>query len=121
MINKEDGVRKMIWLFVVGMLVSGCATTQWVHATKSREVFYQDKLTCEEMANRLAWQRYPQPPVAINTTVQVDNDDGTKGENRHEGTEDPHSYWRESYREDSLQDCLHSKGWQEVRGESSRE
>lgn len=109
---------KTKWLILSVLFLSGCATFEWIHPTKSKTTFYEEKLACEETANRLAWQRFPQPQnVTINkTTVQVQNNSDSAqnkdSSSKHEdGYSDPDSYSRSSYQDDRFEDCMKSKGW----------
>lgn len=89
--------------------LSGCAT-QWVNTKKAPDEVYADKLECDELANRLSWQRYPQRQTPV---VVVQNTDGSSSQQPSQ--EDANYYSREGYRSSSFNDCMNSKGWFEQR------
>ncbi len=84
---------------------------EWRHPEKSTQIFYQEKLNCEEMANTLAWQRFPQPPVSTYVEQTVNVGDNTVSRSDSSLDNDPNRWRRESYRREKLNECLFSKGW----------
>jgi hypothetical protein len=115
-------MKKFVLILMV-MSVSGCAVMEWVHPTKSKEEFYTEKLTCEELANRLAWQRFPQPTgITVQNTVYSDSTHDESNQAKSAKSSDPYYYDRSSYREGRLKECLQSKGWvqQEVKKTSKK-
>lgn len=46
-------MRRLLVIFLC-LVVPGCASMEWRHPNKSMQVFYEEKLDCEEMANNLS-------------------------------------------------------------------
>ncbi|MBN3040252.1 MAG: hypothetical protein JW867_03920 [Candidatus Omnitrophica bacterium] len=110
-------LRSFVFVILLSFVfLIGCAQMQWSHPSKTREIFYQEKLECEKMANDLAWQRYPKPMPNTNITLQqnvaVDNTSSGYEPPRYlDKSDDPDSYSRQSYRNGCLKECLYGKGW----------
>ena len=104
-------MQKLILISLIVVSVSGCATMEWVNPKKSKEEFYQDKLACVEVANRLAWQRYPPTSVAVQNTIYSGSAQDNSNQLKNVTSSDPYDSARCNYREDSLNECLQSKGW----------
>ena len=110
-------IRRLSFFLLMTVFSSGCATWIWVNPNKPKEAFYDDKLTCEQLANQMAWQRFPQStaPITIqNTTVKVLSKDSSDDKSKrpvNETPQDPYMNARYMYHAACLSDCLHSKGW----------
>jgi hypothetical protein len=122
-IISKSFVKGAILPFTVAMLLTGCQRYEWVHPTKSLEQFGRDKFACEERASRI----YPLAPV---TTVEGGGfiyDEFHHCHRRFDGFGEcyarppiyvPPTYstrdMNESARNQAVEACLFSKGYQLV-------
>jgi len=115
-------MRLPVLLCAAGVFLSGCATMEWVNPDKPRGALFGDRLACQDVANRMAWERYPKldsvtiQNTNIATSVKVgDGDDGSKEGKIHPAVNalpvDPYAGARDQYWNACVSDCLYSKGW----------
>ncbi len=109
-------VRFLGIILITTILCAGCSISrrEWVHPTKDTQIWYQDKLNCEEYATGLAISMYPvvapANTVVVNTVVDGEQNQKQSTQKHH----DPGQYKREQYKKRLVKDCLYAEGWQYV-------